>query len=513
MRIHSIKFKISILYTIALGALLISYSSFLYLTLSRGLSEDLDIGLKNKMQQIKFFIEEFHRQTYTQQEEIDKNLTDAINMTINLDEYRSGTAILQATGNNWLKSFDHLDLSEDFIYFLNVDSKTSAFTKNVSVNVKINFLNFINSEQKKDYTQTLFKNIRINNENYRLIQEPFYFNGKLRFAILIATSQKTLVTVLKERRDILFFSIPFVLLFTILISKYFSDRLVKPIVEVANVAEQVTHKDLNKRIKTIYNDDEIKIMVGAFNKMIDRLQKAFGHIAEFNSLVAHELKTPIAIINGECEVALRKEQTTEEYKETLKAVFEESKKMLRITEDLLLLAKADYVPENFVFEEFDLKEFFEEIHSKERKIASEKLIDVQLNLPTKSRTLKGDALHLRRLFLNIINNAIKFTEKKGKINLTVKTDQENLIVEISDTGIGIAADDIDKIFNQFYQKIPTNSHQKGVGLGLSIAQALAKIHNGKIAVQSIINQGTTFTITLPIVSTTTKSQDAIYTTS
>ncbi|MBU1996882.1 MAG: HAMP domain-containing histidine kinase, partial [Candidatus Omnitrophica bacterium] len=453
MRIQSIKFKITILYTIALGTLLVAYSSYLYLTLSRGLGEDLDIELKTKTKQIKYFIEEFNRQTFQPGENIDKNFDDAIDMTINLDEYRSRELTLKATNNDWLKSFDHLDLSEDYIYFLNVDSNVPAFTKNVNGEIKAVFLNTVD---KNNSMQRILKNIRLNNEYFRLIQEPVYFNGKLKFIILIATSQKTLVMVLKERRDILFFSIPFVLVLAILISKYFSDRLVKPIVEVASVAEQVTHKDLSQRIKTRYNDEEIKIMVAAFNKMIDRLQKAFGHIAEFNSHVAHELKTPIAIINGECEVALRKEQSNNEYKETLKAVFEESKKMLKITEDLLLLAKADYVPENFVFEEFDLNEFFEEICGKERKIALEKEIDIKLKVLTKIRTLKGDALHLRRLFLNIINNAIKFTSKGGVINLTVKADQNNLIVEISDTGIGISSEDINKIFDQFYQKVPTD---------------------------------------------------------
>ena len=251
-------------------------------------------------------------------------------------------------------------------------------------------------------------------------------------------------------------------------------------------------------------------MVGAFNKMIDRLQKAFGHIAEFNSHVAHELKTPIAIINGECEVALRKEQSNSEYKETLQAVFEESKKMLKITEDLLLLAKADYVPENFVFQEFDLKEFFDEICEKERKISLEKEIDIKLKFLTKTKVLKGDALHLRRLFLNIINNSIKFTRKGGVIDISVKADHNNLIVEIADTGIGISAGDIDKIFDQFYQKVPTDLPARGIGLGLSIAQALAKVHNGKIKVQSIVDRGTTFTVTLPIISSSTRTQEAIY---
>lgn len=507
MRIQSIKFKITILYTIALGTLLVAYSSYLYLTLSKGLGEDLDIELKGKTRQIKYFIEEFNRQTFQAGENVDKNLDDVIDMTINLNKYRSKGEIFLETGNDWLKSFDYLDLSEDFIYFLNVDSQVPAFTKNVNGEIKILFLNTVD---KKNAAQTLLKNIRINNEYFRMIQEPFYFNGKMKFIILIATSQKTLLTILKERRDVLFFSIPIVLVLAILISKYFSDRLVKPIVEVASVAEQVTHKDLSQRIKTRYNDEEIKIMVGAFNKMIDRLQKAFGHIAEFNSHVAHELKTPIAIINGECEVALRKEQSNSEYKETLQAVFEESKKMLKITEDLLLLAKADYVPENFVFQEFDLKEFFDEICEKERKISLEKEIDIKLKFLTKTKVLKGDALHLRRLFLNIINNSIKFTRKGGVIDISVKADHNNLIVEIADTGIGISAGDIDKIFDQFYQKVPTDLPARGIGLGLSIAQALAKVHNGKIKVQSIVDRGTTFTVTLPIISSSTRTQEAIY---
>jgi len=132
MRIQSIKFKITILYTIALGTLLVAYSSYLYLTLSKGLGEDLDIELKGKTRQIKYFIEEFNRQTFQAGENVDKNLDDVIDMTINLNKYRSKGEIFLETGNDWLKSFDYLDLSEDFIYFLNVDSQVPAFTKNVN---------------------------------------------------------------------------------------------------------------------------------------------------------------------------------------------------------------------------------------------------------------------------------------------------------------------------------------------------------------------------------------------
>ncbi|MBZ0167377.1 MAG: HAMP domain-containing histidine kinase, partial [Candidatus Omnitrophica bacterium] len=321
------------------------------------------------------------------------------------------------------------------------------------------------------------------------------------FVLQIATSQKSALALLEERRNVLLISMPLILIIAIIIGRYFSNQLIKPLTNVATTAEHISHKDLAERITTDYKDEEINILINAFNNMLTRLERSFGHITDFNSHVSHELKTPIAIISGECEVALRKNQSNEEYRETLVAVYDEAQKMLKITEDLLLLAKLDYNQGVFKFEEFMLHKFFSNIQQSIEKANLAKDHVFKMEMPEKEVFLNGDPVHLRRLFMNIINNAIKFTPKGGCINISVLLKERNLVVKINDTGAGIREEDILNIFNQFYQKTPVTLRlAQGNGLGLSIAQSIAKIHRGVITVESTVGSGSTFTVTLPIIS-------------
>jgi signal transduction histidine kinase len=204
-------------------------------------------------------------------------------------------------------------------------------------------------------------------------------------------------------------------------------------------------------------------------------------------------------MRGEIELALRKERSVDEYKRVLKVSLGEAKRLLKTVEDLLLLAKLDYRPEIFKFEKFDMIKFFEEICEQTKILASEKEIQVSVSLPKGKLSLKGDKLHLRRLFYNIIHNATKFTPKEGNINLDVKVQDKKVVTTISDTGIGIPKEDLPKVFDRFFHvERPDQASEPGNGLGLHIALSIANIHQGKIDVQSQVNKGTIFTVTLPL---------------
>jgi two-component system, OmpR family, heavy metal sensor histidine kinase CusS len=245
----------------------------------------------------------------------------------------------------------------------------------------------------------------------------------------------------------------------------------------------------------------MRTLVAAFNDMITRLETSFKHIAEFSSQVAHELKTPIAIMRGEIELALRKERSVDEYKRVLKVSLGEMKRLLKTVEDLLLLAKLDYRPEIFKFENFNALKFFEEISEQTKILASDKDINVSMTIPKGEIIIKGDKLHLRRLFYNILHNATKFTSIGGNIDIVVKVQDNNLLTTISDTGVGILQEDLQKIFDRFFHVEKSDqSSEPGNGLGLNIALSIAKIHQGKIDVKSQPDKGTTFIITLPLSS-------------
>ena len=179
---------------------------------------------------------------------------------------------------------------------------------------------------------------------------------------------------------------------------------------------------------------------------------------------------------------------------------EEIDRLVKIIKDLLLLARLDYNPEVFQFENLNLIEFLDEIHAQSNVLAIDKKIEARLDVPLETGFVEGDKVHLNRLFLNLIINAIKFTPIGGGLLISLTVADDNAHITISDTGIGIAEKDLINIFNKFYR-----AHQydpdsvPGSGLGLNIARSIAKAHHGTIEVESEPSKGATFTVILPLV--------------
>ena len=217
-------------------------------------------------------------------------------------------------------------------------------------------------------------------------------------------------------------SVPLILILTNFVGRVLANRILQPVYEITNLAKKITQEDLSARIKTKHFDREMGSLIESFNAMIARLEKSFHHIEQFSHHVAHELKTPLTIIQGEANLLLRKERPIYEYQQALRIIMEESQRVLKTVDDLLLLTKLGYQHEVFKFEQFDFIEFFGEIVEQHRLLAANKGIGIRMNLQdvTSPLMIKGDRLHLRRLFFNIIDNAIKFTPEGGCIDMRIE---------------------------------------------------------------------------------------------
>jgi len=234
--------------------------------------------------------------------------------------------------------------------------------------------------------------------------------------------------------------------------------------------------------------------------MIGRLETAFAHVNQFSSHVAHELKTPLAIVKGEMELALRETRSADEYQRVLAVSLEEVERLVRTVRDLLLLARLDYSPDVFSFEVFDISAFLADIRDQSRILADPRHLEIMLDVPASPVMIRGDRTHLRRLFLNLIHNAVKFTPENGRIRVGLESGEGQARVLVSDTGKGIPAREMEKVFTPFFHTRPDGPDaEPGSGLGLSIAQAIAKAHKGEITLQSPPGQGATFTVRLPLV--------------
>lgn len=498
MKFNSIKFKVGNLFTIILGIILILYSAFLQISLSKYLINDLDEELSGKVNELGNIISD----------ELAASAGDDIDTVIQRIfsfQYPPKSDIIAArkkkTGGEplsdeekWFVRFDRLDLSQDMVTFWESDGKLIYPSQNISNDVLRKLAPAPDVSSRDD----IFKDVTLGKKYFRQIQSVISLPNGRQLVVLVAASEKPILDLLRHRQRTFMVSIPIILLLTAFLGRFLADRILRPVNSIVSTARQISSRDLSKRLSEKDTDEEMKVLVDSFNDMIARLENSFTHIEQFSSQVAHELKTPLAILRGETEVALRMDQNASEYKTVLKENMEEIEKIIKVVEDLLLLAKLDYRPKFLKFERFDFNEFFNPIFEKTKLLTGEKNIEISCVFPKENVFLEGDSLHLRRLFFNIIHNAIKFTPQGRKISLKSFVANNSLKVVIADEGPGIPEEYFPQIFTRFFQ-IPGHDEdpRMGSGLGLSIAQSVAKAHQGAIEVQSQLNKGSVFTVTLP----------------
>ncbi len=232
-------------------------------------------------------------------------------------------------------------------------------------------------------------------------------------------------------------------------------------------------------------------------KALEPVRKAHEMQRQFVSDAAHELRTPLTILQGEMEMALNMERTPEDYRAVLTSGRQEILRLSDLAERLLFLARHDDSNDRLVFECIDLTDLVSAVLAAHRAPFAAKNLALAFHPPEESVAVEGDQQMLSRLFANLVDNAVKYTAGAGHIAVTIAADEARAMVEIADTGIGIAPDLHEKIFARFTRADASRSETKGYGLGLAICRAIAERHGGAIAVASSLGLGSTFTVTLP----------------
>ncbi|MCX5707769.1 MAG: ATP-binding protein [Candidatus Omnitrophica bacterium] len=495
MKLNSIRFKISVFYTVILALILGFYTFINYYNLRYALYRDLDNDILVKAQEVSSAINSYFEVLGNDQRAFDF----AVRKVIRLEGTHPNQAKVVDVDKAWLEKRDKQNLADAYINLAGLDRGDSVVcSPNMGTAMVAEFLSDIATARKK----TLFyKDVNLGDYQLRMVSIPFYYNYKKKqvYLIQIGVSRKPVFNILYGRLIFAALTIPLILIIASFFGGVITDRVLKPIMDLTRVASNITYKDLSVRVKAGRGEEELKYLVNAFNEMISRLDESFRYIAEFSSNVAHELKTPLTIIRGESELALMQPRDVQEYQRVVKVTLEETEGMLEIVEDLLLLSRLEYQPAAFNFEPLAINIFIEEIFEQAKKMAAPKNISVKLANADKPVIIKADAPHLRRLFLNLLSNAVKFTRLGGDITIKVQTEGKKLNVAVTDNGVGIRPEDLDKIFDRFFHVDHSDqSGDKGTGLGLSIAQSIAKIHQGDISVKSQPQKGSTFIVTLPL---------------
>ncbi|MCL5073741.1 MAG: HAMP domain-containing histidine kinase [Actinobacteria bacterium] len=274
-------------------------------------------------------------------------------------------------------------------------------------------------------------------------------------------------------------------------------KITKSITYLSTRIKLISSKNLEEKITDIKGEDEIGELATSFNNLLDRLNEAFKREQQFIADVAHEFKTPLATLRGSFDAALTKPRTVEEYKRVFEDRIKQADQLTATLNNILDLAWSEGPDEQKNITQFSLTELTDEIYDIAQKLAASKKITVHLR-NEKNIIIAGYKDKLARAILNIIENAVKYTPIKGKINIIIEKTPTKAIINVTDTGIGISQQDLPNIFNRFYRGSKTDK-VFGSGLGLAITKSIIHLHQGEIKVKSAPGKGSAFVIALPLV--------------
>ncbi len=304
--------------------------------------------------------------------------------------------------------------------------------------------------------------------------------------------------------------IPVTALLAAVAGRSMADRILKPLNRLVIASREIGIGGLARRVDEPQRPAELRELAQAYNGMLQRLEQAVGALKSFTADASHELRTPLTAIRGTAEVALARDRSADELRGTLEEVLDETGSMLHLVEDLLVLARGDEA-RAAVHERVDLAAVLRDVQDVGEALAAGKPLEVRLDAPPEL-PVTGDAGALRRLFLNLVSNAVKFTES-GAVTLTARpappappppaegaepaeAPRGWVEVTVADTGIGIGAADLPRVFDRFYRADAARG-AGGTGLGLAIARMVAERHHGTLRVESAPGAGSVFTVRLP----------------
>jgi heavy metal sensor kinase len=320
--------------------------------------------------------------------------------------------------------------------------------------------------------------------------------GGRGLTVYVVEPLRDLLSSLREYSLYLALLVPAVLILTATAGYWMSRRALAPVENIRKEAEAIDPADLTTRLRVPPTDDELARLALTLNAMLSRIEAGFRSIERFTADASHELRAPLALIITAGDVSLRRERSREELAETLRKIVREARHMSKLVESLLALARGDVQRQASVPEPMDLAGMLGELCGELGAAAHEKGLTLTASIPDHEVPVMGESTNLRRLFLILLDNAIKYTEA-GSITLTLQSENPLVKVIVADTGIGIERDALPHIFDRFWRADKVRSRAEGgAGLGLSLAAQIVQQHGGAISVESELGSGSKFVVEL-----------------
>lgn len=486
--LKSVRARLTLWYSFVLLTTLVAFGLIAYTYSSRQLAESLDRSLANEVRWVRNFI-----QPKANRVKPSKKFTTRQRRTIpppdSLARSRDDEAEAQTADEEiWSQIYEHALLNPKKTLIEVTDKKGAIVFRSMSVAmeslmVAMGPLDSMNITTVKSDQGQYWRVAATETRELR---------------IYAAYPLAELSDVLDNLFSILLILIPIALAVSVGGGLFLADKSLRPVDDITRAARQITAQHLDRQIPSPAVNDEIGRLILTFNEMIVRLRSSFDQIKQFTIDASHELRTPLTIMRGEVELALRQPKQAGEYRAVLVSNLEEIMRLSNIIENLMTLAKGDLGKHDVRFEEVSLAPLVAELFEDCRIIAANKNISVDFE-KTEELTIIGDQLRLRQLFLNLLDNAIKYTPEGGRIEIALTRNDGYAVVSVSDNGVGISREDQERIFDRFYRADKARSRELGgSGLGLSIAKWVAELHKGFIRVSSEPSRGSSFAVHLPL---------------
>ncbi len=459
-----IKWKLTLWYGGILALILVTFSSGVYIYFKNSLQKSIDTKIKSIAEVLASSMTETHNQS----------------LFGNFERYLENALGKKPKGK--------------FIQIIDASGKIGARLNDLEAEaVPVSFVTL----EKALKGEIVYETIETARPRLRMITMPIVEHKKIISIVQVGSSLEEFEDTMKRLLIIMIISIITSISVTIVVGYFMAKKTMKPVDQIRRAAVNISSNNLDERIDIKGRKDELGRLAETFNAMISRLKDSFQRINQFSIDVSHELKTPLTILKGETELALRKERTNEEYKRSMQSNLEEIDRMSRIIDDLLLLSKAETKDIGMNLEKVDLRDLLADVCMNMKLFGENKGVEIVVRELEDIR-LVGDELKLRRMITNVVENAIKYGHRGGHVMVSSYKQNGFACVNVEDDGPGISPGDIKYIFDRFYRADRSRKRESGSGLGLSISKWIAEAHKGSIDVQSRPAAGSVFTIKLPM---------------
>ena len=455
----SIRVRLTLWYLLVFGSLLIAFSTYIYSSVASEMRRRFDASVLRTAQEMANYFSEFAERNNVE--------AGAKETVLELREGRESEAIFR----------------EGRLLAANDDDVAVAVTST-------RILDRLSADHKPAFVTDA-------KADRRLVAMPFQL-GNINYAVAVFEPLDKLEGQIRQLRNVILFGLPAVLILAAGGGFLLARKSLRPMVTISGQAERISVKNLNERLKVTNPDDELGRLAGVFNALLSRLDTSFRVMREFMADASHELRTPLTIIHGEAQVSLSHNHSPNEYRQSLGIIRDQAKRMAGIVSDMLVLARADAGEQHWSMEDLYLNDLVAESCHAAQALATQKCIQLTCE-PSEDLAFHGNEELLRRMIVNLVDNAIRYTPDGGSVSVKLTCEPSFARLVVSDTGIGIPPECLERVFDRFYRVgDPRTRANGGSGLGLSIVELAAESHRGSVDVISEPGQGSTFTVTLSL---------------